>query len=174
MDPAIVFCAGVAVSTLAAGIACAALPLTRRLMRLRVPMPVRSLAAVVLVASSFTVSMRQRPASASVAPPTVRLGDGAADPSGGRDAGAGTLTSAPAHEAPSTGSSTTGAATYVVQSGDCLWRIARSVLAERSGRAPTSTEIARFWPAIYATNRAVIGDDPNLIFPGQDLAIPEG
>lgn len=64
--------------------------------------------------------------------------------------------------------------TYRVIRGDSLWRIAERFLAERTGVAPTSHDIARFWPDVYAANRSVIGDDPCLIHPGQMLRIPNG
>lgn len=48
--------------------------------------------------------------------------------------------------------------TYEVVPGDCLWRIAKKYLG--SGRN---------WVLLYEKNRAVIGDSPDLIFPGQQL-----
>jgi hypothetical protein len=45
--------------------------------------------------------------------------------------------------------------------GDTLWDIARKVYGD-----PTR------WPEIYAANTAIIGSDPDLIFPGQVLRIP--
>jgi len=50
-------------------------------------------------------------------------------------------------------------ATYVVRSGDTLSAIA----AKHSVRGG--------WRALYALNNGVIGGDPNLIFPGQRLAL---
>jgi nucleoid-associated protein YgaU len=58
--------------------------------------------------------------------------------------------------------------TVVVQAGDTLWGIA----AEHVPGRATPTRIARAWPRWYAANRAVIGDDPNLIVPGQHLRTP--
>jgi nucleoid-associated protein YgaU len=83
-----------------------------------------------------------------VAPPLVRLGE--------------------QHAARIVASETT----YEVERGDSLWRIAEMFLTERTGAPPTSADIARFWPRIYAANRVVVGDDPCLIFPGQKLRIP--
>ena len=60
---------------------------------------------------------------------------------------------------------------YEVRSGDCLWKIARAVLIERGDRA-SGTDIERSWRSIYDANRALIGSDPDLIHPGQQLAIP--
>jgi soluble lytic murein transglycosylase-like protein len=52
--------------------------------------------------------------------------------------------------------------TYLVQPGDTLWAI-----AQRFYRDP------QMWTHIYRANRAQIRD-PNLIFPGQELTIPQG
>lgn len=60
---------------------------------------------------------------------------------------------------------------HVVVSGECLWRIARQQL-EAAGSPALGADISRLWRAIYAENRSVIGDDPDLILPGQILTIP--
>lgn len=54
-----------------------------------------------------------------------------------------------------------GPKTYVVQSGDSLWKIA----AKFYGRGSQ-------WPRIFEANRDKI-DDPDLIHPGLELVIPE-
>ncbi|NIK62055.1 LysM peptidoglycan-binding domain-containing protein [Kribbella shirazensis] len=56
----------------------------------------------------------------------------------------------------------------VVREGDSLWSIA----ARELGPAATNDAIAARWPDWYAANRQVIGDDPDLILPGQVLRIP--
>ncbi|MGW7683576.1 LysM peptidoglycan-binding domain-containing protein [Kribbella sp. NPDC054772] len=56
----------------------------------------------------------------------------------------------------------------VVREGDSLWSIA----ARELGPGATDAAIAARWPAWYAANRHVIGDDPGLILPGQVLRIP--
>lgn len=56
---------------------------------------------------------------------------------------------------------------YEVRPGDTLWDLARQVLD-----TDDVARIARYWPAIYRANRATIGDDPNLIRPGQLLFMP--
>jgi len=56
----------------------------------------------------------------------------------------------------------------VVVEGDCLWSIAAGRLAADSG----NPAIDAAWRAIYALNRDVIGDDPDLIFPGLQLELP--
>ncbi len=59
-------------------------------------------------------------------------------------------------------------ASVVVVRGDSLWRIA----AEHLGPQATDAEIAEAWPAWYEANADVIGEDPDLIYPGQELRIP--
>ncbi len=56
----------------------------------------------------------------------------------------------------------------VVVDGDCLWSIAAGQL----GLDSTDRAIDEAWRAIYALNRAAIGNDPNLIFPGLTLELP--
>jgi nucleoid-associated protein YgaU len=58
--------------------------------------------------------------------------------------------------------------TVVVQSGDTLWAIARARLGPRGNVAATAHEVDRW----YAANRKVIGDNPDLIHPGQRLDPP--
>lgn len=60
------------------------------------------------------------------------------------------------------------AAVVVVRHGDSLWRIAARAL----GPGATDAQIAVEWPRWYAANRAVIGPDPDLLFPGQRLVPP--
>jgi nucleoid-associated protein YgaU len=57
----------------------------------------------------------------------------------------------------------------VVQRGDTLWGIA----ARHLGPGASDAEIATAWPAWFAENRAVVGDDPDLILPGQVLRAPQ-
>jgi nucleoid-associated protein YgaU len=56
----------------------------------------------------------------------------------------------------------------IVQAGDTLWAIARRSLPSGSPEA----DIARSCHAWFAANRAVIGADPDLILPGQQLHPP--
>jgi len=51
--------------------------------------------------------------------------------------------------------------TYVVKSGDSLSKIAKEVLGD-----------AKRWPELYEANKQLIGDNPNLIRPGQKLRVP--
>jgi nucleoid-associated protein YgaU len=183
MEPAMALCSGVAVVTLTLG-ALGSLPaLMRRLAAARVPIPVRSLAVLLTVASLTAVLTRPRPAAATVPPPIVRLSEEASPPTGSAETPA-VETENPLSTSPpgrSAGTSRVGADraqlstdVYVVETGDSLWRIAASVLRSGGDGQPSNAEIARFWPVIHAANRALIGDNPNLIFPGQRLLIPEG
>ena len=56
-----------------------------------------------------------------------------------------------------------GADNYVVQSGDNLWNISKDHLGGGQN-----------WHAIYEQNAQTIGSNPDLIHPGENLAIPNG
>lgn len=53
---------------------------------------------------------------------------------------------------------------YVVRPGDSLWSIAEA----HPGDGGTDAR----WRAIWAANRTAVGDDPDLIHPGQALRLP--
>lgn len=76
---------------------------------------------------------------------------------------AGTSASSWAQAAPAQATATTAAGerTYVVQSGDSLSKIAKELYGE-----------GKRWTEIYEANKQLIGDNPNLIHPGQKLRIP--
>jgi len=57
---------------------------------------------------------------------------------------------------------------YRVVPGDSLWAIACRDLGTGS-----DARINRRWREIYVENREIIGSNPDLIFPGQMLSIPE-
>jgi hypothetical protein len=61
------------------------------------------------------------------------------------------------------------ARSYVIRPGDTLWDVAAAHLPA-SQRSPS--RIDRYWRQIHAANRAVLGDDPDLIHPGTRLALP--
>jgi LysM domain-containing protein len=60
-------------------------------------------------------------------------------------------------------------AEVVVQRGDTLWSIA----ARHLGPGASDAEIAKAWPTWFAENRDVVGDDPDVILPGQVLRAPQ-
>jgi len=64
--------------------------------------------------------------------------------------------------------------TWTVRPGDSLWVIAKSVLHAAWGRAPSNEETGRFWVVVVAINRPRLSDpaNPNLLFPGQSMAVP--
>ena len=64
--------------------------------------------------------------------------------------------------------STSRPSEVVVRRGDSLWSLA----ARHLGPDASDAEIAQAWPAWFETNRAVIGDDPDLLRPGQVLRPP--
>lgn len=58
---------------------------------------------------------------------------------------------------------------HVVKTGQSLWTIATDALPPEA----TAAHVARTSAAWYDTNRAVIGPDPDLILPGQQLTAPD-
>lgn len=56
-----------------------------------------------------------------------------------------------------------------VRRGDSLWSIASRHL----GPGASDVQVAHEWPRWYTANRDVIGDDPDLLVPGQQLRPPE-
>jgi nucleoid-associated protein YgaU len=55
----------------------------------------------------------------------------------------------------------TDASKYVVKSGDCLWNIAKDQMHD-----------ATKWSDLFKANQDVIGSNPRLIMPGQQLTLP--
>ncbi|QNE21009.1 hypothetical protein F1D05_27750 [Kribbella qitaiheensis] len=49
-----------------------------------------------------------------------------------------------------------------------MWGLAAAEL----GPGASESAIAERWPQWYAANRALIGPDPDLLYPGQALRIP--
>ena len=62
----------------------------------------------------------------------------------------------------------------VVEPGDHLWKISASHLSEQLHRAPEDREIWPYWREVIAANVAGLrSGDPDLIFPGEVIALPE-
>ncbi|MEX2621574.1 MAG: hypothetical protein WD250_15260 [Egibacteraceae bacterium] len=62
---------------------------------------------------------------------------------------------------------------YEVVAGDNLWVVAEAALAADWGRAPSVTEVARYWRAVTDHNRSRLrSGDPDLIHPGELLELP--
>ncbi|MDP9239312.1 MAG: LysM peptidoglycan-binding domain-containing protein, partial [Actinomycetota bacterium] len=61
-----------------------------------------------------------------------------------------------------------GGMAVVVRPGDTLWAIA----ARRLPAGVPNSAIAAAWPRWYATNRHLIGPDPDRLLPGQRLIPP--
>ncbi len=68
--------------------------------------------------------------------------------------------SAPVWGWPASSGANSGVSYYTVASGDSLWAIAARFYGSGS-----------FWQSVYQANRGVIGSNPNLIYPGERLAI---
>jgi nucleoid-associated protein YgaU len=60
-------------------------------------------------------------------------------------------------------------ASIVVRRGDCLWNLA----AELIGPTADASDVGSAARALYRANRHRVGPDPNLIFPGTQLTLPE-
>ncbi len=65
------------------------------------------------------------------------------------------------------------AATWVVEPGDSLWRIADDVVRTARPRASDRT-VTGYWRSLVDANRAQLVDprNPDLLVPGQQLALP--
>jgi nucleoid-associated protein YgaU len=61
----------------------------------------------------------------------------------------------------------TRARVVTVRPGDCLWRLATATLPASAGTGRVADLVRR----TYAGNRAVIGDDPDLLQPGTRLVL---
>ncbi len=111
-----------------------------------------------------------------MAPTVVATAPGATGDRGHHDncapACSGQLVGLPLPDLPATHHAVGVPTVHVVQRGECLWSIARDQLRGDGGRADTSAT-AEHVRRLYLTNRAVIGNDPDLIFPGTPLTAPE-
>lgn len=81
-------------------------------------------------------------------------------------AGAGLLVKANREAAPTGGGRT---AEVVVQPGDSLWSIA----ARHLGPMASDAAVAKAWPQWFAANKHAIGENPDVLLPGQVLQAPD-
>ena len=63
---------------------------------------------------------------------------------------------------------------WVVRSGDHFWSIADRVVEAAVGRPPSDAEVDRYWRALITANRdrLAVPDEPDLVYPGQELRLP--
>ncbi|HEX4698601.1 MAG TPA: hypothetical protein VH857_04465 [Actinomycetes bacterium] len=150
----------------------------------RAPGAARRLAAVLLGASLTSTTLATIPARAVDRPPVTVIRAGptiGALPLPDRPASPGGWTpdrpAAPRHSKPSapvhlvsspSRARQTGIGAVVVRRGDSLWDLA----ARHLGPDASAADIAAEWPRWYAANRQVIGQDPDLLRPGERLVPP--
>jgi hypothetical protein len=111
----------------------------------------------------------------STAPPPVRDEPVVRSPAAGVDAHRSPprTTSPPVARVP-VAAAPAPARAYSVRPGDNLWRISRAALVVRGNAQPDDSTIARYWLAVIAANRTTLrSGNPNLIFPGELVALPE-
>lgn len=145
---------------LAVGLVCGVPTLLSAGRRLRLP------GSWLAGAALAVVLCKTMPAGAQLPPPPLRW-----EPAGEGDEESGEDDPTPRPlPVPDSGARTRpepGAA-YRVRPGDSLWAIACRALGE-----PEQAQVDRYWRAIYRANRGHIGEDPDLIFPGQVFVLPE-
>lgn len=124
----------------------------------------------VAVGASTAAAVCLAPSAAFAAPPAPAPTAAASPLDWPALAAAAAPAAAQPHESAAAAPKPQAAATtrLVVRPGDSLW----SVTARELGRRATPARIAAAWPRLYAANRRVIGSDPNLIHPGQQLVPP--
>ena len=62
--------------------------------------------------------------------------------------------------------------TWTVEPGDHLWSIAAETVEDRGGDGSGSS-ITAYWLRLIERNRDVVGDNPDLIHPGQVIILPD-
>jgi hypothetical protein len=64
---------------------------------------------------------------------------------------------------------------HQVRPGDHFWSIAEEHLAKVTERRPTEREIGKYWQRLVAANRdrLRVPGNPDLIFPGQEMVLPQ-
>ena len=111
---------------------------------------------VAVVPATGTPSPLERPGSTQV---------GQAPPPPAGPVGTGRATRPVAAPAPAPSRTTS-------RPGDSLWRLAEAELRAASGREPSDADVAAYWPRIHATNRVLLGPDPDFLLPGVPIQLP--
>lgn len=62
----------------------------------------------------------------------------------------------------------THASHLVVHRGGSLWAVAERAL----GPSASTADVAAYWPRVHRANRSTVGPDPDVVHPGQRLALP--
>jgi LysM repeat protein len=126
--------------------------------------------------TDLTAAVGTSPARPSASPPTSSVGAAAppaatpAPTTTAHPAAPGPAHAVPARPTPPAAPAAVASTPLVitVQAGDSLWTIAARQLP--AGAADLTVDAT--WRSWYATNRAVIGPDPDVILPGQRLRAP--
>jgi hypothetical protein len=138
----------------------------RRLLRFLLPLVAVPGLGVTTPLAAFATAAREQPSGHAAGHADGRAGDRAVDPV---SAVAAALTGLPLPDRQrGTPSERPAEHRVEVRPGDTLWAIA--VRSLPAGADPGA--VARRCRHIHQTNRAVIGDDPDLIRPGQRLRVP--
>ena len=101
----------------------------------------------------------------------VEVGHGVEAGTGGDPAGGPAAAGMQTQDQPS--SPQHAATSHIVRPGDCIWDIAVGHLRSVDGSA-TAGELARYWAETVAANHdSIRSGDPDLIFPGETIRLPE-
>lgn len=81
----------------------------------------------------------------------------------------------PTHTAPEDTAPSGTPRVHVVRPGDSFWRIAEEHVTTDLGRSPSPHETRLYWRALIAANadRLPVPGDPDVIFPGAELRLPD-
>ena len=80
-----------------------------------------------------------------------------------------------AASAPAPSQTPAAAAAVVVEAGDSFWSIAVSELTDLEGVPPSDRQVVPYWRSLIEANRSRLVDpgNPDLLYPGQELALPQ-
>ncbi len=130
----------------------------------------------------------ERPGGGAQAPTMRRLppseAEGGETPTGETPTGEAPTAEAPTSEAPTSEAPPSrlptvdrelAAGEWELRPGDHLWSVASQVVEAAVGRPPHDHEVATYWRRLIEVNLDRLADpaNPDLVFPGQVLAVPE-